>query len=82
MKVVILTHHLPSFQSLGGDYKSGCRLAYATNLESLMYKYNISIWVHGHHHEKVNYKNGQTLILSNPMGHSEEKTGYDPDLSF
>ena len=80
INTVLVTHHLPTFKSLSGDSKSGCRTAYATNLE-YMFGYPLKAWIHGHHHKAVDFKMKSTRIISNPLGY-EENTGYKKELSI
>lgn len=93
-KVVVMTHHAPSFQSTGagfeGDPLNG---AYMTELG-----YNIlelddqglapDRWVHGHVHNSFDYNIGNTRILTNPRGYAKyddgfpENGAFDPEFSF
>jgi len=72
-KVIVFTHHAPSRQSFAPRYRSSqFKGAYCTDLSHLIeINPNIEMWVHGHIHSSVNYKVGETMIVSNPRG-------YDP----
>lgn len=79
---VVVTHHLPTWQSIPVEYKtsklSGC---YASDLEHLMVNYKPDLWIHGHTHTPVDYTIENTRIICNPHGYRGfEKTGYNPKL--
>jgi len=64
---IVVTHHAPSFMSCNPDYTGNT--AYATDLSDIMLDCNPSHWIHGHMHEAVDYKIGNTHVISNPMGY-------------
>lgn len=73
-KVVVLTHHAPSIQSVSPEYKED-RLssAYASNLEQfILDRPNIVAWCHGHVHSKADYMIGQCRVLAEPFGYYNE----------
>jgi len=66
-KTVLLTHHAPSYKSVGDDklaYEDG----YATSLEYFICKHkaSIDVWFHGHLHKPVHYWIDGVPIVSNP----------------
>lgn len=71
LPVIVVTHHSPLFErspkSL--DY------AYHSDLSGLMCD-KVKLWCHGHTHQYRNIKEGDTIILSNPVGYPKEETGY------
>ena len=72
--VVMITHHAPSFQSIGPEYVddslNGC---YATDLSNfILNNENIKYFFHGHIHANSDYHIGQCRVLANPRG-------YDPN---
>lgn len=79
-KVVIVTHHAPSERSIPVQFKnSKLNTCYYTDLEYLIEKYQPSLWVHGHTHQKQDYMIGATRVVCNPLGYMfKEKTYYDP----
>lgn len=83
-KVVIMTHHAPSFQSVNRKFKgSQLNPAFASELDDVILHYNPNIWVHGHMHDPVDYMIGDTRIIANPMGYPREEqdgSGYNPNL--
>jgi hypothetical protein len=79
----VLSHHAPSALSLiyqePGPLLDG---AYASNLEWLMHRYKIDLWVHGHTHVPCDYMVGATRVVSNPRGYHPNALvdGFDPGL--
>jgi len=82
-QVWVVTHHAPSFQSLGiqnnTDHpKKYDNALYASDLDAQIQASDISLWVHGHYHRSLSYHIGKCEIVSNPRGYSSELTPYDP----
>jgi Icc-related predicted phosphoesterase len=81
-KVVVVTHHAPSFQSISDEFKGdGLNGAYATELfEHIMELEDAQpeLWCHGHLHSSNNYMIGKTRVLCNPRGYD---TGNPMDLN-
>ncbi len=77
-KTVIITHHAPSKKSFparhAGDILNS---AFASDLNTLITKCRVPLWVHGHTHHCVDYKIGQTRIYSNQRGYPGE---YEVDF--
>ena len=75
-KVVVFSHHAPSFISNRGNYaSSGVSGCYCSDLSRMIEQYpNIRYWFHGHLHESVNYNIGSTNIRSNPRGYEGHAT--------
>lgn len=75
LKIIIATHHAPSFQSVApqyiGNYLNGC---YCSNLDNYIIDLNPDIWIHGHVHSSFDYNIENTRIICNPYGYS---TGYN-----
>lgn len=75
-KNVVITHHAPSLKSQNTSRHGPSMIhAYCTDLEYLMEEYDISLWVHGHTHDSMDYTVGNTRVVSNQMGY----IGYDPE---
>lgn len=69
---VVITHHAPSFMSTPPRFKHEHTMngGYASDLsEDILDNENIRVWVHGHMHDPVDYKIGETRVLSNPRGY-------------
>lgn len=79
---VVITHHLPSFQSVDPAFKGDPSNAYyASNLEEFILDRKPKLWLHGHTHHPQDYKIGDTRIVCNPRGYKgQEKNGYNPTL--
>ncbi|MBU1200789.1 metallophosphoesterase [Patescibacteria group bacterium] len=72
-KNVVITHHAPSMQSIGCEYKNDVLSAsFASNLEEFILSHNIQLWIHGHVHTKLSYKIGDTKIVCNSRGYPQE----------
>lgn len=70
---VVVTHHAPSalsLPSLAPDDLTGA--AYATNLDAMIKKNPIDLWIHGHTHESRDYRIGNTRVLCNPRGYDRD----------
>jgi len=75
-KTVVVTHHLPTYSSIGegyvGDDINGC---YATNLNDIIAYNDIALWCHGHTHVSSDYMAGDTRIICNPHGYFPSREG-------
>lgn len=83
-KLIVMTHHAPSVQSIHPMYKnSGDMNYYFVNtglLENYCYEDDsiISHWVHGHCHIEFDYMEGSINVLCNPYGYvGENKKEYE-----
>ena len=74
--VVMITHHAPHLQSVGGRYTTlETRGAYVSNMEWMMERYpGIVTWCHGHVHESNNYNVLGCNVVSNPFGYHPNAT--------
>lgn len=81
-KIVVLTHHAPSFQSIARRFKgSFSNGGFANDLdEFIMDRPKIKVWAHGHCHNSSDYNIGSTRIITNPLGYSGEL--YDKSRSY
>jgi len=78
---VVITHHAPSIKSVPAKYKDDyITAAYASNLDSFILKYQPNYWIHGHIHEPIEYKIGETKVICNPHGYIDEPyNGFDKE---
>jgi predicted phosphodiesterase len=69
-KVVVITHHLPTYKSIDVKYKNNDTnsLFASTDLQDLVNHDNVRLWIHGHTHSPVDYYDGETRVLCNPRG--------------
>lgn len=80
-KVVAVTHHAPSFQSIAEQYKSDKELngGYASSLEETMLDNpNVKFWCHGHVHSPFDYEVGDCRVVANPRGYPGENENWEP----
>lgn len=80
---IVITHHLPSRQSLDPAYtSSSVNGAYASSLDELILERKPRIWIHGHTHVACDYMIGETRVLCNPHGYGTQylTNGYNPEL--
>lgn len=73
-KIVVITHHLPSFSLIHKDFKGNdVNAAYASNLNDLISKYSPDVWIFGHTHDKVDLTLDRTKFVSNAIGYPMER---------
>jgi len=79
---VVVTHHLPAWGSVATPHLDDLvSAAYASDLSSLIERYQPDLWIHGHTHTACDYKIGRTRVVCNPRGYpGEADTGFRPDL--
>jgi predicted phosphodiesterase len=73
--IIIITHHLPSFNLIDYKYKkyNVINQAFATNLENYILQYpNIILWCCDHSHKPNEYKLNSSLLVMNPIGYKKE----------
>lgn len=69
---IVVSHHSPSFHGLAPEFWGEKRNdIYANHLERYL-RERSGVWVFGHTHHPVKFHIGQTLLLSNPVGHPSE----------
>ena len=86
-KIVIATHHSPSYLSIVSKYENDYEMngGYHSDLSKfILDNPNIVLWTHGHTHEVLDYSIGSTRIVCNPRGYEgdryNENTGWNPNL--
>ena len=69
-KHIVITHHMPSFQSVDPIY-AGDMLnhAFASDLDELILTYQPQLFVHGHTHSSCDYMIDNTRVICNPLGY-------------
>lgn len=68
---VVITHHAPSELSLGSRQSDIIGAAYASRLENDICMANPKLWIHGHTHHNVDYKIGDTRVITNQRGYND-----------
>lgn len=87
-KIVVCTHHAPSYQSVNEYYKHEREMngGYASDLtEFIMVNENIKFWTHGHMHDPSDYMIGDCRVICNPRGYKgyEQRVNeFDPTVGF
>lgn len=71
---VVMTHHLPSFQSINPTFKGDVmNYGYASDLDDMILQHqHITHWIHGHTHFNTDYMIGSTNVLSHQRGYPQE----------
>ena len=83
-KTVVITHHLPSMNSVAARYaKSLLSACFASNLDGLMG--HSTLWIHGHTHDSMDCVLNGTRVVCNPRGYcryadAQENYEFDPAL--
>jgi len=84
-KVVVVSHHAPSAQSIDERYKLDSQNpAYFSKLDDDILDNHINLWVHGHMHSSNDYMIGETRVINNPRGYyrHEINPNYDNTLTI
>jgi Icc-related predicted phosphoesterase len=67
---VVVTHHLPSHLSIHQNYKgSPYNRWFLCDMERFICDREPGTWIHGHTHERFDYKIKNTRIVANPRGY-------------
>lgn len=88
IKVVVVTHHAPSFQSVAPSYQNdSLNPCYCSNMDNFILDLKPNIWIHGHVHNSFDYNIGDTRIICNPRGYesyngANENFDYNPKFIF
>lgn len=87
-KVVVVTHHSPSKQSIKPRYHGDYHMngGYSSDLEQFILDYpQIKVWTHGHTHDTFDYRIGECNVICNPrgyVGYEERAQEFDPTVGF
>lgn len=87
-KILVMTHHAPSHQSIHQSFKnSDLNGAYCSDMDDFIIDLSPDVWVHGHVHNSFDYNIDATRILCNPRGYdtkngSYENYNFDKQFSF
>lgn len=80
-KIVVVTHHAPSFKSIPETFQQDIlSAAYASHLDDLVEASGAALWVHGHTHSHSDYQIGGTRVICNAKGYPGERTYFRPSL--
>jgi len=77
---VIVTHHLPSPQSIDPEFReSPLNAFYVCDMQKEIMAKSPALWVHGHSHHSVDYPIGYTRVIGNPFGYAGGNENPDFD---
>jgi Icc-related predicted phosphoesterase len=80
-KTVVITHHCPSAMSVAPRFKMNeITPGFASDLSELIFKYEPTLWIHGHTHDAFDYELGVTRVVCNPHGYPREASQYKPGV--
>ena len=81
-KVVVVTHHAPSPESIPAAFEGDAfNPAFASDMRRFITETGAKLWVHGHLHFPSDYMVGDTRVLANPRGYpTESRQGFEPGL--
>ena len=77
---VVVTHHLPSLESVSARFKAGpLNRFFVSPLDDLILERQPALWVHGHTHGSKDYPLGHTRVVCNPFGYLDHElnSGWD-----
>jgi Icc-related predicted phosphoesterase len=67
---VVVTHYLPSYRSVHPKYAgSPLNAFFVCDMDALIAERQPALWVHGHTHESMDYRIGETRMVCNPYGY-------------
>lgn len=81
-KVVVVTHHLPTYQSVPEKYKNDKIIngGFVSDLsEIILHNPQIKLWCHGHTHSSCDYMVGETRVVCNPRGYASKNKTENTD---
>ena len=79
---IVITHHAPSPRCVRPWYAgSALNAAFASDLDCLIARFQPPLWVHGHMHDLVDERLGDTRVVANPQGYPGwESRSFNPEL--
>ena len=80
---VVITHHLPTTESVCQHFKnSPLNAFFVCPVDRMIYDRKPSVWIHGHTHSSCDYSHFGTRILCNPYGYVNHWVNptWDPSL--
>ena len=80
-KTVVVTHHLPSENSVVERYKESMLSACFASRLDYLFGPPVDLWVHGHTHDSLDYEIMGTRVICNPRGYVRFSTGPE-NLDF
>ena len=83
--IVVVTHHVPSFQLASLDFAgSSINGAFTVELEQYIKSSPIEYWVYGHSHRNIDKVIGKTKCVSNQLGYvfQNEHQTFNPEKAI
>jgi len=79
--IVVVTHHVPSFQLASPDF-AGSKIngAFTVELEQYIESSPIEYWIYGHSHRNIDKIIGKTKCVSNQLGYVFQNEHHSFDL--
>jgi UDP-2,3-diacylglucosamine pyrophosphatase LpxH len=72
-RTIVVSHHAPSARSEAPFHSnSPLRAAFGSDLDSLIERSGVPLWIHGHTHYNVDYVIGSTRVMTNQRGYPEQ----------
>ena len=69
-KIVVVTHHVPSFALMSGEFKdSSINGAFTSELNDMIADSRIDYWIYGHSHRNMLKQIGNTMCVCNQLGY-------------
>jgi predicted phosphohydrolase len=85
-KMVVVTHHVPTFLNFPSQHKGSIlNEAFAVELFPLIESSNIDYWIYGHHHSNTpDFNIGNTVLLTNQLGYvrNQENLNFSLDKTI
>ena len=77
---VVITHHAPSPRCVRPWFASNpLNAGFASDLEDLISRFQPALWIHGHMHDPIDERIGETRVIANARGYpGVEGQDFDP----
>src|SRR4029078_11585114 len=70
---IVVTHHLPVFDSVPARFaRSVMNAFFVCDMASQVGEHQPKLWIHGHSHDRCDYRLGKTRVVANPLGYPSE----------
>jgi predicted phosphodiesterase len=82
-QTVVVTHHLPHINSIAEKYRGDpLNACFASDLSTLV-RAPVTLWIHGHTHESMDYVVNGTRVVCNPRGYlpDEPNPAFQPEFT-
>lgn len=78
---VIVSHHAPHQNSVAPRFAQHLTsAAFVSKLDDVIHQLQPDVWVHGHTHDRFDYQVGDTRIVCNPRGYTNENDQFESQL--